>query len=458
MEPINTRHFEAGETKNVLDDHIDRHADAYLLTYPEVMEFSPFERSGTFKYYIGMIWTNDCVKPDEKQFRLRGSQKIANQAIVDIDVSLIPDYQSFFPGQIIAFLAQPHETDKLRLTKILDPVKIAPELERPLNGDRRIKLFIAAGPFMQTDILDWTLLDSFISTVKLNEATHIILLGPLVDLENTKLCVDPYDPWKRIYDKLVEGLHNLKCHVYIVPSIRDYLTSKLESNYFYPSSKLNFKYFQKKIDNGVKCRIESVNDPSQIDLGGLLVDVTSAEILFQMNKCTLHVNKTETNPFNSIYRHMITHGIYPLYPSAPDLPVDYVKLAKFNQLDRPASHIIVVPTRFAPSVTEIEDRLFASVPKCSVKKQAIYVEIEPEFECKIEPIDDPRNGVKQENGVNGNSIKEENGEDKKEIEVAGDVEMKKEEVNEVTVVSSQGDEIYCKSEFSRSKWRIVTLK
>lgn len=368
------RHFKAGETKSLFDELIDRHAEAYMLAYPEIKEFSGFERSGTFNYYIGMIWTNDCEKPEEGRLRIRGSHSIAKNKLVELDVSAIDTQQSFFPGQIIAFKADPFQNRSLTVRKVIDPIKIAPPLKN-IDSTEKISVMIAAGPLMQPDTDDWTLLDRIIDAVPSHGATHLILIGPLVDSEN-RFIRSQYDTaWKTIIEKLYEGLHSHKCHIYLVPSNRDILPSSLSPNHFYPCSKFELPVVNLKKDAKLDCLVETIGDPSQIDLGGVYLDVTSAEILFHMNKCLLFKNKAPGSPFNSVFKHIITQGIYPLYPSPADLAVDYVQLGRHLKLDRLAPHIIVLPTRFGASVSNIENRLVVTVQKCSVKKQAILVEI-----------------------------------------------------------------------------------
>lgn len=442
---LNTRHFQVGETRNLLDEAIDRHAEAYLLADPEIIEFSPFERSGTFKYYIGMICTNDCEKPDPKQMKIRGSSSLTQNKIVELDVSMLNGYHSFFPGQIIAFTAEPFQSRQLVVRKILDPLMIAPKMKK-LDNDEKINLLIAAGPLMNSEIEDWTLFDNLVESIKKDKATHVILLGPLVDKDNKELRAKFETSWRRIYDKLLEELYDEEVRVYIVPSTRDILPCSLNSNYFYPCPKLDFTQFKRKdIKKGlkIKCSIESVSDPSQIDLGGVWLDLTSAEILFHMNKCTLHINKNESiKPLESLYKHIITHGIYPLYPSPSDLAVDRVKLNEHIQLNRLGPQIIVLTTRFAPTISVVENRLVICVPKCSVKKQAIFIEI-PSISQQEINLDE---------GFDSQDGSVEPVEDEVKMELNGDGDCKP-----LVNKSSFSIEINDNSQFSRSKWRIETL-
>lgn len=378
------RHAQVGATKSLFDELIDRHAEAYTTAYPELKEFSNFEKSGTGNYYIGMVWTNDYEKPDTQQLRIRGSQSLANNRMLDLDLSAVDSQQSFFPGQIIAFLGDPFLKKQLTVRKLLDPMRIAPRM-KSINTDDKINLIVASGPFMKADQEDWTLYDRIIDNIKAHEATHVILIGPLVDMEN-KSIRENYDfNWRICHDKLVEGLIDHPCNVYLVPSSRDVLPSYLEATYFYPSPKLEFNV---KLKEGVrpKCKIIPVSDPAQIDLGGAYLDVTSAEVMFHLNRCSSFINKGGST-FSSMYRHLLSHGIYPIYPPPNDIAIDYPKLAKHIQLDRLGAHLLVLPTRFNTSVSNIENRLIVTIQKCSTKKQIVLVEI-PKIESSMEaPID-----------------------------------------------------------------------
>ena len=378
------RNFQADATKCLFDELIDRHAEAYMNVYPEVTEFSNFEMSGTGNYYIGMVWMKNKEKPDLQQLRIRGSQSIADNRLVELNLSAVDSQQSFFPGQIIAFKANPFTGRQLSVRTILDPMRIAPRM-KSINTDAPIRLLLASGPFMKPEQQDWTLYDKIIENIKSQEATHVVLIGPFVDLEN-KAIRSNYDVnWKLCFDKLVEGLIDHTCQVFLVPSSRDVLPSYISATYFYPSPKLDFD-FQLKEGVKPKCNIISVTDPAQIDLGGIYLDVTSAEVLFHLNMCSSFMNKGG-NTFTSMYRHILSHGIYPIYPPPTDIAVDFPKLARFTQLDRLGPHILVLPTRFNTTVGNVDNRLVVTIQKCSTKKQVVVVDI-PKIESSLQaPMD-----------------------------------------------------------------------
>lgn len=376
------RHLQIGATKGVFDELIDRHAEAYTEVYPEVKEFGSFERSGTGNYYIGMVWTHENERPNTQQLKLRGSLSLTNNKMIELDLSAIDSQQSFFPGQIIAFLADPFIKRQLTIRKLLDPIRIAPHL-KTISNDEKINLMVVAGPFMKLDQEDWTIFDRFIEEIKRNEVTHAVLIGPFVDMEN-KLMRAKYDVnWRTYYEKLVEGLVDHPCDVYLVPSGRDVLPHFLGASYFYPSTKIDYGVKVKE-DIVPKCRIRSVGDPAQIDLGGLYLDVTSAEVLFHLNKCCSFINKGGST-FTSMYRHLLTQGIYPIYPAPNDIAVDYPKLMRHIQLDRLGPHILVLPSRFNTSVNNVDNRLVIAVQKCAIKRQAVLVEI-PKTDSSTEPL------------------------------------------------------------------------
>lgn len=376
------RHVQLEATKTIFDDLIDTHAKAYLSAYPEIKEFSDYGMSGTLKYYIGMIWTSDFEKPDLQQLRIRGSRALAQNKIIELDLSAITSEHTFFPGQILAFQAELSLRRQLAVKKFFDPIKIAPPL-KPSDSEaeeRRI-LFVASGPYMSIDKEDWTLFDKLVENIKSSKATHVILMGPFVDIEN-KYIKAQYDvTWKLIFDKLIEGLYDCECHIYLVPSNRDILPNYLETNYFYPMEEFNFKHVLKP-DVKPKCKIEPVKDPAQIDLGGIYVDVTSAEVVSHFNQCISSINRKKPKIFELISEHLITHGIYPIYPSAKDIAIDYTKLYEYLRIDRLGSHIVIVPSRNDTSVIKLEDRHVVLINRFSTKKVAVLMEL-PEFTNKV---------------------------------------------------------------------------
>jgi len=380
-----TRQIQIGSTKCLFDNLIDRHAEAYLAAYPEVKEFSNYDKSGTSNYYIGMVWTNDNEKPDTQQLKIRGSLSMADNRLLELDLSIVDSPQSFFPGQIVAFKAKPSVKGQLTVVKFLDPMKISPPLKK-INTDAKMKLIIACGPYMKSDQEDWQLYDKLIESIKTNEATHIVLLGPFVDMDNKRIRAHYDTYWRMVFDKIVDGLYEHECQIFIVPSNRDVLPCNFSSMYLYPCPELDLKHYLRK---GIKPKfnIKSVSDPAQIDLGGLFLDVTSAEVLFNLNQCTAFINKGLVNTFTSLYKHIITHGIYPMYPPSGDLAVDYTQLGRFIQLDRLGAHIIVLPTKFVTQVSNVENRLIVPVQKCCTKKQVVLIEIPKIESSQEEPID-----------------------------------------------------------------------
>lgn len=363
--------------KTYFDDLIDRHAEAYLSAFPEIREFNEFEqKSGTSNYYIGMLYTNNFEQP--RTIRIRGSKSIADNRLVELDLTNLLDrlietgaQESFFPGQIIAFKAEPFGSKRqLTVTKILDSTKIAPSMKKYHLHDK-VVLATANGPFVKSDQDDWTLYDRIISNIKEHDVTHFILIGPIAD---TSTGCDTY--WSMAMDRLIEGLHDHECQIYVVPTNKDILPSSFGSTYSYPCSELRIKIATKEGAN-IMCKINFVTDPAQIDIDGLVIEVTSADVVFQMSRCISLVNRVE-NLLTTIFRSLITYGIYPIYPSHQDLPVDPLALRKFNQLDRLGPHIMIVPNQLGTSsVHEVEDRIVVATKKCSLGKQMILVEILP---------------------------------------------------------------------------------
>lgn len=380
------RQLQLAATKNLFDELIDRHAEAYLSAYPEVKEFSAFERSGTINYYIGMVWTNSYERPNAQQIKIRGSHSLTGNKLVELDLSNLDGQQSFFPGQIIAFSADPFLRRQLCVRKLLDPIRIAPPMKK-IDSDP-IKLILASGPYMKHDqVADWSVLQRLVECVKSNQATHVVLLGPFVDIDNRHAKENFPLHWEAVTDSLLKTLHDVECQVYLVPSSRDILPACLTTSYFYPCPPINLRPKYVEGAKEPKCHIKAVGDPAQIDLGGVYLDVTSAEVLFHMNKCAAFVNKGPGNLFTPLFRHLVAQGIYPIHPAPNDIAVDYPKLAKHLQLDRLGPHILVMPTRFNTSVVNVENRVVVAVHKCSVKRQVVMIDI-PKIESSEQaPID-----------------------------------------------------------------------
>lgn len=377
--PPTCRRFEVEATKSMFDELIDRHAEAYLVAYPEIKEFCNFEKSGSWSnYYIGMVWTSNHERPSLEQIKIRGSKSISDNKLVELDLSAVQVAEAFFPGRILAFSAVPTIKKQLKVNVILDPIKIAPRPKHDLNEANNVRLLIASGPYMGKDHEDWTLFNGVIEAIREHKANNVVLIGPFVDSENKEIRAQYDKIWRLVIDKLVEGLHDHACQVNLVPSNRDIIPSRFASTPFYPSSQVEFELHLK---DGAKplCNVRSVTDPAQIELdsGSMYLDVTSAEVLFHLNNCTSFVNRNLANSqWEPLFKHLVTHGIYPIYPPPADMAIDYPSLYKHLHLDRLGPNIIVVPTRFAtPTVCDVAGRKVVTVPKCSAKKGFVFVEL-----------------------------------------------------------------------------------
>lgn len=370
------RQVQVGATRSLFDDLIDSHALAYAAAYPEVKEeFGNYDKSGTGNFYIGMVYTEDFEKPDpNKGIKIRGSHMMSKNRLIELDLSAVIGQHSFFPGQIVAFFADPYVKQQLTVRKFLDPMRICPPMKR-IEMVNKINLIIACGPYIKQDTEDWSLFENLMEKIKAKRATHVILIGPFVDMDNKTISCDYDANWKRVFGKIVEGLHDHECQIYLVPSNKDVLYSSTGSNFFYPTSNIELKPDLKE-GSKLKFTLNSVMDPDQIDLGGVYLDVTSAEVLLHLTQCSSFINRGSGAVFNDMFKHLLTQGVYPIYPPPKDMPVDYPKLEKHIKLERFGPHILVLPTRFhTPPVNNINDRIVVTIQKCSLKKQIILLKI-----------------------------------------------------------------------------------
>lgn len=367
--------------KAYFDSLIDKHAKLYSENYESILDnFSPFEKSGTNNFYIGMVHSSDFNRVDVNKIFIRGSQSLADNKKIELDLSGVTQHHSFYPGQIVALSAAPLVGSRLSVKEILDSSRIVPQ-RRKLSISQPVKLLIACGPYC-TKNGDWSMFDKLVNCIESKQATHVILLGPFLDIDNEikTATSDCRSVFKLLLEKLHSTLKDIECSVFMVPSQNDVLSAVFQTTHTFPCPRFNFdscdelkKYTN---DGNSKLRISSVNDPSQIELfDSLLIDVTSVEVLMHLKLTSNAINHTGAHPLIPLYKHLLTQGIYPIYPNHPDLPVDYSRYSETLQSMKHSAHIVVLPTRFEPAVTNVDNALVVAITKCSVKRKVICLSI-----------------------------------------------------------------------------------
>lgn len=357
------------------DSLIDKHAKYYMSQYEAINEFNAFELSGTNNFYIGMVHADDMQKIDAGSIKIRGSNSIANGKMIELDVSQVEDHFSFFPGQIVAVFAAALTSNKLPVKKILDPTRIMLP-KKQLCVEKPINLIVACGPYFTKDE-DFTLFDKLVATAVEKNATHVVLIGPFVDIDNDTIS-DFDQTFNKLFEKLQSGFHKSNCKIYLVPSQNDLTTHEMNSPFVYPRPKPCIKKYlakSKPTDDTGTCSIQFVDDPSQIDIDGVLVDVTSADVLTHLKTSSTSINDPKCNTIIPLYKHILTQNIYPIYPNHSDTIVDYSMFADMIMKRTNSPHILIIPTRFLTSITNIENVLVSAINRCVTKKQIIIIQI-----------------------------------------------------------------------------------
>lgn len=117
----------------------------------------------------------------------------------------------------------------------------------------------------------------------------------------------------------------------LVPSVRD-----AHHHIIYPTPPFDVA---KKYPN-----LRSVADPSMINIEGVVIGITSMDVLRHLGKEELCSSSQNGERMSRLVSHLLyQQSFYPLYPPCDDTCVDYELLEKHGLIDV-VPHILIIPS------------------------------------------------------------------------------------------------------------------
>nr|CAG4646337.1 EOG090X07VJ [Macrothrix elegans] len=298
----------------ILEDQIDSFTKALAEKF-SIEEFSRNNKvqSDTF-HTIGRICCDATsgARLNASSLLLEGSKEMSSGQSVPLDVSHVKEY-SFFPGQVVAVEGSNPTGKKIVVTAVSAP-PIPPMVKSDIGLQGPLNVIVACGPFTLIDDLEFTPLQELIEQINTILPHLVILMGPFLDAKNKKIESGELDrTHQEEFDQFLEKLQGAifnSVQVVIVSSWRD-----VHHRTIYPTPPFSSK---KKQPN-----FQFLPDPCILNVDGVLIALTSTDILFHLSKEEIAVVPTGSDRMGRLVSHLFSQqSFYPLSPPSEEMSID----------------------------------------------------------------------------------------------------------------------------------------
>jgi len=273
---------------------------------------------------------------------IHGSLDTSSGASVPLDLSQVSSY-SLFPGMVAAMDCTNPNGSKLVASKVYEGSSL-PLADLTLADNSVLSMLVAAGPFTTSDSVGMEPLQDILNIIKETKPSVAVLLGPFLDMKNPAVCGSTKDfdaQWVEMVTVMAKEMEGLTTELILVPSSRDVVGYPVYPQPPFPSSSLYLPT--------MRC----VSDPCVLDISGVTVALTSADILFHLGKEEISFPPRSGDRMSRLSSHLLHQGsMYPLYPSSEEINVDYENLERYALLDK-APHLMILPSDLTHFVREI---------------------------------------------------------------------------------------------------------
>nr|XP_036212794.1 DNA polymerase alpha subunit B [Bactrocera oleae] len=238
-----------------------------------------------------------------------------------------------FPGQIAIVSGKNPKGDTFIVDEVLAERQLspptAPKLTEPLS------FVIVAGPYTHDDDLVYEPLHDLIAYLKEHKPDVLVLTGPFLDAEhkliseNVTLAESFESFFEKMITSIVDVIGNLTT-ILIVTSHKD-----ANADPVYPTMSVPLR---KSFPN-----VHVLPDPSMLDLNGIVVGMTSTDIMQHIISNELAFNAGDK--VKRVVNHLFNQGsFYPLHPSAcDDISFDSFLAARYAKIEQ-IPNILILPS------------------------------------------------------------------------------------------------------------------
>nr|CAH7764680.1 unnamed protein product [Callosobruchus chinensis] len=298
----------------------------------------------------GRIISESSGKLNAQSVTLEGTADTNLCNTTNLNLSKVKKY-SLFPGQIVAVKGNNITANDLVVEEIYSSVPLSLPEQTPV-ADGPLEIVVCAGPYTFPENLSFEPLHDLLKYVEEYRPHVLIMLGPFLDAAHSSVKNgDVLQSYRSFFEGLVETVSNTiqttSTKVVVVASHKD-----VHHRPVYPTPP-----YKCKEDHP---NIKFVSDPSVIDINGLVIGITTVDILLHLGNYELHCDKiSQTTPdrLGRLASHLLKqHSFYPLYPPVKDLGIDHELFEQYGMIDT-KPHVLITPSNLRHFVKNIDDCL-----------------------------------------------------------------------------------------------------
>uniref|UniRef100_A0A1I8PTT3 DNA polymerase alpha subunit B n=1 Tax=Stomoxys calcitrans TaxID=35570 RepID=A0A1I8PTT3_STOCA len=238
-----------------------------------------------------------------------------------------------FPGQVVMVTGMNPKGDVLMVEEVITEQNLQPP--KPPQIADRLSFVIAAGPYTHDDDLVYDPLQDLVMYLKENRPNVLILCGPFMEADH-KIINDNVtlaETFEAFFEKMITGIVEAigqETTILVVASHRDAHTDCV-----YPTMSIQMK---KSFAN-----VHMLPDPSMIDLNGLIIGMTSTDIVDHILAEELAVNAGDK--VKRVVNYLLHQkSFYPLnHPKEDQMCLDSDLASKYANIDR-IPNILILPS------------------------------------------------------------------------------------------------------------------
>ncbi|XP_072929988.1 DNA polymerase alpha subunit B isoform X2 [Epargyreus clarus] len=343
------------EKATTFDNHI-RYISQCIMKKNNFKESTSVRhKSQTEVFVSGRIECDADARLNAKSVVLQGTWEESLSQAVAVDLDSVKQY-SLFPGQVVVMRGINPRGDRFLAQEVYhDAANPVPDhsadMLNALKG--KISMVVVSGPYTTSDNLAYEPLADLITYIDTNKPHIVIMTGPFMDCEHAKIKDNSMaETFESFFNKLIDSLAGLAStspltQIYIVSSLRDAFHVNIYPTPAYSSRRKN--QHQTKYNN-----IHFLPDPSTLNINGIVVGVTSSDILMEISKEEISLGMGG-DKLSRLARHVLAQQTFwPLWPPPAAQPLDAALWAAHAQL--PCSpHILILPSNFRYFVKEVNN-------------------------------------------------------------------------------------------------------
>ncbi|XP_023023808.2 DNA polymerase alpha subunit B [Leptinotarsa decemlineata] len=298
----------------------------------------------------GRIVSDSDGKINVQSVLLEGSQETNLCNTTTLNINKLQKY-SLFPGQVVAIQGNNVNSSTFIAEKIFTGATLNLPEEFPLKTDQ-MQIVIAAGPFTLQDNLSYQPLHDLLHYVSEYQPHILILMGPFLERTHDSIhdggLTQTFDSFfEGLVENIMGTVQPIDTHVIIISSQKD---AHHHPVYPTPPFKIAERYNN----------LTFVPDPCMININGLVIGATSADVLLHISNFELYFDKNPSGPIDRMGRmasHILNqHSFYPLYPPFKGMCIDHELLEQFGTLEcKP--HVLILPSNLKNFIKNIQDCL-----------------------------------------------------------------------------------------------------